>query len=330
MKLVSVIIPVYNGEKYLGNAIESCISQIYNKLEIIIINDGSTDETQRISEEYAKHDKRITVYNTNNGGSAYARNIGLKKSNGEYIQFLDSDDTLEPNAIEIAVNELEEIPEADFLIYGLNIYKNGEILRQPNPGRVIYRPGDGYQQFKKIHRLIVSPCNKLYKRKYITVPFDEKRVFAEDHIFNYKNFKKNTTIKTVENCLYNVNLETENSVNKRYKKGKLADFIFSREIEEETLINIFSNDFNNENYKVTALSSMSYIICGMANCLTVKEIQEELNSALISPYCKELLNHTAHIKIYNRVLFSLIKKHNYKILKTYAKLMLILYSIING
>lgn len=94
--LISIIVPVYNVETYLDRCVQSLINQTHTKIEIILINDGSTDSSGSICDKYALKDNRITVYHIDNGGSSIARNYGLKKSNGDYIGFVDSDDWVKP------------------------------------------------------------------------------------------------------------------------------------------------------------------------------------------------------------------------------------------
>lgn len=98
--VVSIIIPIYNVEDFLKDCIESVLCQTYNNIEIILVNDGSTDSSPEICEEYALKDKRIKVIHKENGGLSDARNLGLEVANGEYVYFLDSDDLIEPFAIE--------------------------------------------------------------------------------------------------------------------------------------------------------------------------------------------------------------------------------------
>ena len=105
-KMISIIVPVYNGEKYLSRTIESLINQTYNNLEIILINDGSTDNSLSICNKYSKIDNRIKVFDKINGGVSSARNYGINHANGEYIFFIDADDTVSLNAIEIMVCNL--------------------------------------------------------------------------------------------------------------------------------------------------------------------------------------------------------------------------------
>lgn len=98
--LISIIIPVYNVEQYLPRCLESIINQSYEKLEIILIDDGSTDNSSQICDCYSKKDKRIVVFHKTNGGLSDARNLGIDKANGEYLSFIDSDDYISENFIE--------------------------------------------------------------------------------------------------------------------------------------------------------------------------------------------------------------------------------------
>ncbi|MTO48233.1 glycosyltransferase, partial [Turicibacter sanguinis] len=106
--LISVIVPVYNVQLYLKRCIDSILNQTYKNLEIILINDGSTDESGKICEEYLKLDNRIKVYHTNNKGVSVARNIGLMNISGKYLTFVDSDDYLDPHMYEKMITKMVE------------------------------------------------------------------------------------------------------------------------------------------------------------------------------------------------------------------------------
>ena len=105
--LVSVILPVYNVEKYLIKCLDSVIRQTYQKLEIILVDDGSTDSSGKICDEYANKDGRIKVFHKKNGGLSDARNYGIERSTGEYLAFIDSDDYVDDDYIEFLMNLTE-------------------------------------------------------------------------------------------------------------------------------------------------------------------------------------------------------------------------------
>ncbi len=104
--LISIIIPAYNIEKYIERCINSILNQTYKNLEIIIIDDGSKDKTSKICDIIAKSEKRIHVYHNKNHGVSYSRNYGIKKATGEYIAFIDGDDTIEKTYIEELYNKI--------------------------------------------------------------------------------------------------------------------------------------------------------------------------------------------------------------------------------
>ena len=107
-ELISIVIPVYNVEKYLKQCLDSIINQTYTNLEIILVDDGSTDNSGTICDYYSKIDKRIRVIHKKNEGQSIARNIGIKVSNGKYIGFLDSDDWVEQDMYRFLIENIEK------------------------------------------------------------------------------------------------------------------------------------------------------------------------------------------------------------------------------
>ena len=114
--LISIIIPVYNAEKYLPNCLDSVINQTYKNLEIILVDDGSTDKSSEICDEYAQKDFRIKLIHKENGGVSSARNAGLALVSGDYIAWVDSDDFVAPDYIEYMYKLLKEY-DADISLY---------------------------------------------------------------------------------------------------------------------------------------------------------------------------------------------------------------------
>ena len=106
--LISVVVPVYNVEKYIDRCLNSIINQTYRKLEIIIVNDGSTDNSRKIIDKFSKMDSRIIVIDKNNGGLSEARNVGINAATGDYITFIDSDDFVSYDYIEYLYSLIEK------------------------------------------------------------------------------------------------------------------------------------------------------------------------------------------------------------------------------
>lgn len=122
--MVSIIIPAYNSEQYIGRCLKSVMAQTYVDIEIIVINDGSTDNTECVINELSIIDDRIKCYTIDNSGASVARNIGLQKAQGRYLFFVDSDDYIRENAIEVLVNKIE-CNKADVVCMGhTKVYEN--------------------------------------------------------------------------------------------------------------------------------------------------------------------------------------------------------------
>lgn len=187
-KLISIIVPIYNVEQYLGECVDSILSQTYKNLEIILVDDGSPDNCGAICDEYAKKDKRIRVIHKENGGLSSARNAGLDVATGEYISFIDSDDYVSEKFIEVLYNLCKknsaDISECDFIKFDdkveviesdIKVEKHSSIEMQKN----IYSS-------ECVKTVVV--WNKLYKRYiYEKLRFPEGKI-NEDEFTTYKAF----------------------------------------------------------------------------------------------------------------------------------------------
>jgi glycosyltransferase involved in cell wall biosynthesis len=188
LPLVSVIIPCYNSARYLAETLESALLQTYRGIEIIVVDDGSTDETARIARSYGVH----YIYQENRGISA-ARNTGFLHSRGEYVLFLDHDDRLLPKAVETGVRLLEEHPEC-VLAVGEHRYigPDGTAIGYSNKcaaGR------DHYQMLLE-HNFVETPCSALHRRSGLatTGVFDESLQGAEDHELYLRTARKSSWV----------------------------------------------------------------------------------------------------------------------------------------
>ncbi|MEH7511696.1 glycosyltransferase family 2 protein [Gottfriedia acidiceleris] len=192
--LVSVIIPIYNAEKYLSRCIESILQQSYKSFEVILINDGSTDKSMEICLDYSHRDERIKVIQIENHGPGFARNMGLEIARGEYIQFTDSDDTLPLNYLEAMVSRIEQ-DNSDIVICGIKNIKNDQTLNKFAVEELLSAPGMALIDLfiNLLDRgLAYSPCNKLYRSEIIKVNnihFGVVFNMGEDAMFNISYFK---------------------------------------------------------------------------------------------------------------------------------------------
>lgn len=216
---VSIIIPVYGVEKYIRQCIESVLNQTYKNIEVIVVNDGTKDNSMKIIEEYIR-DNRIKIINKENGGLSSARNRGIEEATGKYIFFVDSDDWLENNTIEELINNLEdeEILECNFFIYD-------EItnIKERNKLKISNYEVHKEKQFYEPLEMVV--WNKLYNRKFLNdnnIRFLEG-VIHEDVEFTIKTFVKVKKVKYINEYVYNYRINRKNSIMYKVKKKEYKE-----------------------------------------------------------------------------------------------------------
>lgn len=170
MSVISIIVPVYNVEKYLDRCIKSILEQTFKDFELILIDDGSTDGSGKMCDEYLKMDSRIKVVHKENGGQGSARNVGIEMASGEYIGFVDSDDYIDADMYELLYNNLVK-ENADMSICGeWHCYKD-KPPKKNKPYYAVLNTEDTVRLYLEIPYFSVGPCDKLYKK----IIFDEIR-----------------------------------------------------------------------------------------------------------------------------------------------------------
>lgn len=218
---VSIIVPIYNTKKYLKNCLDSILNQTYKNLEIILVDDGSTDNSGKIADDYAKKDKRVKVIHQKNAGQSTARNNGLKKATGDYISFIDSDDSVAKTFIKKLLTPYLNDTNVSLTVCGLryNWLKtkaHDDVFLKPIRKKHKNESKKAYVLYLlAIDGRLYSSVNKLYKKEYLkTAKFDEKLNFAEDtkFVLDYlKNVPENSSFSFVLASLYNYIYGTETS-----------------------------------------------------------------------------------------------------------------------
>lgn len=215
--LVSIIIPVYNVEKYLDRCVESIVKQTYENIEILLVDDGSPDNSPKMCDEWAKKDNRVKPIHKKNGGVSSARNMGIEKANGEYISFVDSDDWIVPTYIEEMLNELIN-KNADYITCGYKrVYNDEHIDLFNSDGEIKVIDSDEY--LKNVMNVLPGygfTHMKLIKKELIgDVRFDESIKVAEDALFNAMLCKNIKNVVVYNKPLYNY-FFNENSVVRKF------------------------------------------------------------------------------------------------------------------
>lgn len=239
MKKFSIIVPVYNNEKYIKKCINSIIMQTYKNLELIIINDGSKDDSGIICDEFAKKDNRIKVIHKKNEGVSIARNRGIEEVTGDYILFIDSDDWIKEDTIEI-LNEKIQKSDTDLLIYQIfnREFNKKDVLKTKNKDEFLK-----YLRKIIIKEFINSPVNKVYNTKIIKknkIKFAENIDIAEDLLFNILYFSNIDSFEIINEKLYYYNHENTKSLTKRFNNNKYVQ-LMKVDDQVETILSIYEN-----------------------------------------------------------------------------------------
>lgn len=247
--LISIIVPIYNVEKYLNKCIESIVNQTYENIEIILIDDGSNDNSGIICDEYAKKDNRIIVVHKENGGVSSARNKGLKIAKGEWISFVDADDWIEQIFCQTLLNKVTQ-EQADIALCGYNRITYNRIEKINANNQEVFLNSNEYLVKSLNPQTGFGFCHmKLIKKEVLkSISFNERIEVGEDALFN---IQLSTYIKKavfLKQPLYNYRINNQ-SVVKRYDENYANKYLKSMKIIEEYIWQEY-NEENEENIEI--------------------------------------------------------------------------------
>ena len=301
MQKVSVIVPVYNVEKYLDQCITSIINQTYQNIELILINDGSKDKSFNIMKKY-KNNPKVIIFSQENHGAAYTRNFGLKKASGKYIMFVDSDDYISSDYIETYIDGFTN--NIDVVLGGYSYNKQGQI-KQIFPKNCLW---DVYR--------FSATCGKMYRKDFLVKHSIEygNAEFLEDVLFNLQCLFLNAKYNIIHYTGY-IYRYNEQSIS--HDSGR----------NEQQIINIFSTiklidslahkyKYNNEkyliNYYLNTYLFMVFMCCKKSNYTFLKNNVNEFMKwlSLTYPNWKKQTNKIKEVDYVNRIVVGLWKGFN--------------------
>ena len=227
-KLVTIIVPIYNTGSFLYNCIDSILEQTYSKLEIILVDDGSTDQSAKICKEYEEKDCRITFLHQVNQGASFARNSGLDVAHGDYIFFVDSDDWIDTNMVEALINDIQE-HEADMVISQVPLDK--QISKSMMIGKMEALP-------ILLEGTWWSPYGKIIKKTIIENIRFPKATISEDYVF---------MLHAILNCEH-IYYEPQCFYHREIREGSLSRLELSKRKFEEYDNVSYVAQFIRENY----------------------------------------------------------------------------------
>lgn len=219
--MVSLIIPVYNSEKQLESCVNSVLNQTYQAFELILVNDGSTDYSLEICRRFETIDSRVRVVSQKNSGPSAARNKGIECANGQYVQFIDSDDSIEETMLAQMVEAMEE-SNADLVVCGIrehHIDHIHDILPHVSGKVAVNELKNAYPEIFQ-NFILNSPVNKLYRKEKIKNKFPLDLSLGEDLIFNLEYIKNCSSIYFLPKIFYHYEI-SEGSLNRRYREDSV-------------------------------------------------------------------------------------------------------------
>lgn len=323
MAKLSIIVPVYNVALYISECIDSIINQTYRDIEIIIVDDGSTDESPEIVDNLAQSDERITVIHQKNKGLPGARNTGLSIASGEYIGFIDSDDRIKPNMYELLINNIQT-HDADLSVCNfLRFSKSSSLISHRYGDNVVNYDNKNSCVFYDM--VIDSSCNKLYKLDIIrkhNIQFEDKSIVPqEDFYFLLKYFAHIDKVSTVSEAMYEYRIRKSSITNSKqpddFIQGsirivdKVNEYHKSKNINRDTkefelylFINMMQSCINNINQNTP--KQIAYIVKYFSS-------QQKYEQAILQYLKKNNIDRFTFRQIYNTALFTFYKYHLFNI-----------------
>lgn len=224
----SIIVPIYNISQYIDQCVESIVNQTYKNLEIILVNDGSKDDSLEKIREWERKDPRIIVVDKPNGGLSSARNEGLKHATGDYVGFVDGDDWVATDLYEKVASEIENYPNIDIVTFSIKkVYPNGkEIILSYN---MPCKPFKGCAFFEKSH-FYVNAWSKIYRREFIEDRVFVKGLLHEDIPYTVPAVNDATSVGNIEDTFYYYRQDREGSILNTYSEKKLHDWLVGMKI----------------------------------------------------------------------------------------------------
>lgn len=297
---VSVIMPVYNVEKYISKAIESVLNQTYTNFEFIIVDDGSPDKSIEIADQF--NDDRIKIIKKENGGLSDARNFGMVAATGEFIYFIDSDDWIEENLLEIAVNSIET-KNLNFVVFGYFLDNEDEFGNKLQSikvscNEILYSKESNNLELnaEKIN-LLGYAWNKLYRTDFLRknqLVFEKGVSLVEDILFNSQVYEKSDAIFFLNKPLYHYINRPTGSLIKKFHQNSFDLFLKKKKYMESFLKTWQVNQIQ----KNTVLSEV--VVNGIRYCVNnLYAFENELNDKEKKDYIKNIINNSETQSIVN-------------------------------
>ena len=344
--LISIVVPVYNVEKYIKKCVNSIMKQTYHNLEILLINDGSTDNSGEICQDLQKKDNRIKVFNKENEGLGYTRNYGIEKAKGKYISFIDSDDFIKDNYIELLYNSMKN-NNVDIVYCGhnkyydenhvyeeLNYYKNEYIKKEDIFRKIIIEMIGSMPNIREDKRVSMSACEAMYSLELIKnkkIKFEsERKYISEDLIFQIEILNEVKSVYFLDSNLYFYRVNNNQSLTHKFD----IDNVNKNIIMCEKIINVFKEKkLNNVDLNMLNFSVKRFLLSRLRTAIikaitfyeeskNKKEINNIIKQYIDNKYIRKIIKeYPIIIKNKEQSLFNIfIRIRGYKMLYLLVKI----------
>lgn len=307
---ISVIVPFYNVEEYISRCLYSIINQSYRNIEIILVDDGSTDRSSEIAKEYASKDDRIILISQKNSGQAAARNVGLRNATGDYISFVDSDDWLEVNMLERLI-KIMELANSD--IVQCRFQFDNDAIRQHTAYRLfdvaeLKSKNDIITDALLVKNILVAPWAKLFKKSFLIDNnlFFEEGIVNEDTLFTLKLSCFANNISFSNDILYHA-IERPGSTSRGSYKRLCSHMVIALNQAKEFYIKQGIFDQYESIFKARYIKSIQYNLLQAAQRLPFSQYKDIWKWNMQNSEYNEFNRHAfrKYLPIVNRVLLSI-------------------------
>lgn len=311
LPIVSIIVPIYNGEKTLSRCVKSIMEQKFTEYELLLINDGSTDRSLEICHELEKSDKRIRVMDKANEGVSATRNFGIKEARGKYIQFVDCDDYVAKDYLDCLVKALEK-EQADLVIAGYTRHKNGKVTKRVPQPLTFENLNAFSKEFFNLYNqwFLNTPWNKLYRKEKIVDKFPLNMSLGEDLLFNLHYLKYCEKITVIDHAGYQYCIENENSLAIQYRKDKFENSMLLHEkvlaFSKEVLGLNEEEQWNDITFLKEIRFSMKHLV--RSSTVSKKEKKEQIKAWLQTKEVKAAYGRCKQLSKPDRLLKVLIEQ----------------------
>lgn len=331
MAELSIIVPIYNAEHFLKVSLENILKQTYKDFELILVNDGSTDNSGGICEDFAAQDSRVHVVHKENGGAGSARNVGIELASGTYITFPDADDFCKLNMYELMMDEIQQ-RKSDLVICS---YENIKVDEQGNVieggiQKLFDLNVNSVQEVRELWfeirrkniSILNTPWNKIYRKdiidKYHLRFPDERR--AQDAIFNIQYYDNISSVAVIDMPLYQYNANDVIRKGKKFPQDAYKCFFAFDKLMKETIHNwgMYQGEYKTlcDNHFIGVLDNCIEMCNNPEWGLKKREKISYLNNLINEPYTQEaLLNYAGNIFELEDIIPPIVKKDPQAVLK---------------